>query len=215
MSGAIIIGAGPGIGISVAQRAARERMTIGLIARSAATVDAARTALGDVDALGVTADVTDEAALRAALDEIVDRFGVPRLLVYNAALIRSDTIGELSARQHLDAWAVNVVGAITATAHLAPRMAQAGTGTIVLTGGMPEPLPAATSLSLGKAGIRTLTELAAKAYGPAGVHVATVTIAGAVAAGTAFDPDDIAEHYWRLHTQPVGAWEHELLYVGD
>jgi NAD(P)-dependent dehydrogenase (short-subunit alcohol dehydrogenase family) len=214
MSGAIIVGAGPGIGISVARRAARERLTIGLIARSEATVDAALTALRDVDALAVTADVTDEAALRAALDEIVDRFGVPRLLVYNAALIRSDAIGELSAQQHLNAWAVNVVGAITATAHLAPRMAQAGTGTIVLTGGMPEPLPAATSLSLGKAGIRTLTELAAKAYGPAGVHVATVTIAGAVAAGTAFDPDEIADLYWRLHTQPVGAWEHEVLYAG-
>jgi hypothetical protein len=62
--------------------------------------------------------------------------------------------------------------------------------------------------------VRALAELLAKAYGPAGIHVATVTIAGAVAAGTAFDPDDIAEHYWRLHTQPVDAWEHEVLHAG-
>jgi NAD(P)-dependent dehydrogenase (short-subunit alcohol dehydrogenase family) len=214
MSGTIIIGAGPGIGTSVARRAAREGLSVGLIARAEATVDAALRALGKVDALAVTADVTDEAALRAALDEIVDRIGVPQLLVYNAALIRSDAIGELTAQQHLDAWAVNVVGAITAITHLAPRMALAGTGTIVLTGGMPEPMPEATSLSLGEAGVRALAELLAKAYGPAGIHVATVTIAGAVAAGTAFDPDDIAEHYWRLHTQPVDAWEHEVLHAG-
>ena len=212
MTGAIIVGAGPGIGTSVARRAAREGLSVGLIARSEATVDACLSALGDVDALAVTADAADETGLCTALDEIVDRFGVPELLVYNAALIRSDTIGELSAQQHLDAWAVNVVGAITTIAHLAPRMALAGAGTIVLTGGMPEPTPGQTSLSLGKAGIRALTHLCAKAYGPVGIHVATVTIGGAVAAGTAFDPDDIAEHYWRLHTQPVDAWEHEVLH---
>jgi NAD(P)-dependent dehydrogenase (short-subunit alcohol dehydrogenase family) len=214
MAGAIIIGVGPGLGTSVARRAAREGLTVGLIARREATVDAALDALGEVDALAVTADVTDEAALRTALDEILDRFGVPELLVYNAALIRSDAVGELTAQQQLDAWAVNVVGAITAIAHLAPPMMLTGAGTIVLTGGMPEPLPGQTSLSLGKAGIRALTALLAKAYGPAGIHVATVTIAGAVEAGTAFDPDAIAELYWRLHRQPVEAWEHEVLYGG-
>ena len=214
MPGAIIIGAGPGIGTSVARRVAREGLSVGLITRSEATGAAALTALGDVDALAVTADVTDEPALRAALDEIVQRFGVPELLVYNAALIQSDAFGELTAGRQLDAWAVNVVGAITATAHLAPRMAQASTGTIIITGGMPEPLPEATSLSLGKAGVRALAALLAKAYGPAGIHAATVTVTGAVARGTAFDPDRIAEAYWRLHTQPVDAWEHEVLYAG-
>ena len=214
MSGAIVIGAGPGIGTSVARRLAREGLAIGMIARSEATIDSALSALTDFDALGVTADVTDEVALRAALDEIVDRFGVPELLVYNAALIQSDTFGELTSDQHLDAWAVNVVGAITAVAHLAPRMVLEGKGTIVITGGMPEPLPDATSLSLGKAGVRALSALLAKAYGPAGVHVATVTVAGTVAPGTAFDPDEIAEHYWRLHAQPAAAWEHEVVHTG-
>jgi NAD(P)H-dependent FMN reductase/NAD(P)-dependent dehydrogenase (short-subunit alcohol dehydrogenase family) len=214
MSGAVILGAGPGLGTAVARRVARGGLAVGVIARTEATVDDALTALSDYDAFGVAADVTDEAGLRAALDEIVDRFGVPELLVYNAALIRRDGIGELTADQHLAAWAVNVVGAITAVAHLAPRMAQRGTGTIIMTSGMPEPLPEATSLSLGKAGVRALAALLAKAYGSAGLHVATVTIDGAVAAGTAFDPDDIAEHYWRLHTQPPGAWEHDVVHTG-
>ena len=133
--------------------------------------------------------------------------------MYNAALIQSDALGELTAQQHLDAWAVNVVGAITAATHLAPQMVQHGTGTIIITGGMPEPRPEATSLSLGKAGVRALAKLLAAAYGPAGLHVATVTIAGAVAPGTGFDPDDIAEHYWRLYTQPPEAWEHEVIHT--
>jgi NAD(P)-dependent dehydrogenase (short-subunit alcohol dehydrogenase family) len=216
MLGAIVIGAGPGIGTSVAQRLAREGLSVAVLARSPATVDAALASLAAIgtETVGVTADVTDEPALRAALDEVVDRLGVPEVLVYNAALIQWDVLGELTASEHLDAWAVNVVGAITAVAHLGPAMAQAGHGTILLTGGMPEPVPDVTSLSLGKAGVRALTQLLARAYEPSGVHVATITVGGAVAPGSAFDPDDIAEQYWRLHTQSQGAWEREVLYSG-
>jgi NAD(P)-dependent dehydrogenase (short-subunit alcohol dehydrogenase family) len=211
MSSAIVIGAGPGIGASVVRRLSREGLAVGAIARNRATVESVVASLG---ALGLTANVIDEVALRGALDEIVDRLGVPSMLVYNAALVRRDRIGELTAQQQLEAWAVNVVGAITAVAHLAPRMVQAGGGTIVLTGGLPEPLPAQTSLSLGKAGVRALAHLLATEYGPQGIHVATVTVGGTVAPGTAFDPDDIAEEYWRLHTQPEAAWELEVDYSG-
>jgi len=211
MAGAIVVGAGPGIGASVARRAAQEGLSVGLIARSQATVDVAGSALAGSATHGVAADVTDEVALPAALDEIVARFGVPELLVYNAALIRRDAIGELTAEQHLDAWAVNVVGAITTVAHVAPAMVKAGGGTIVMTGGMPQPDPEVTSLSLGKAGVRALVELLDRAYGPRGLHVATVTVAGAVAPGGPYDPDDIAEQYWRLHQQPAAQWQREVV----
>jgi NAD(P)-dependent dehydrogenase (short-subunit alcohol dehydrogenase family) len=211
--GAIIVGVGPGIGAAVARRVTREGLAVGLIARRETTVDALLEELGDADALGVTADVTDEDGLRTALDEIIDRFGVPELLVYNAALVRRDTIGGLTAGQQLDAWAVNVVGAITAVAHVAPAMVTGGGGTIVMTGGMPQPDPELTSLSLGKAGVRALVELLDRAYRPRGLHVATVTVAGAVAPGGPYDPDDIAEAYWRLHQQPAAQWEREVLYA--
>ena len=75
---------------------------------------------------------------------------------------------------------------------------------------MPDPNPRYVSLSLGKAGVRALANLLDQEYGPSGVHVASVTVAGAVSPGTDFDPDDIAEHYWRLHTQPQEAWEREV-----
>ena len=214
MSGAIIVGAGPGLGTAVARRAAREGLAIGIIARRKSTVDAVLALLSDADAIGVTANVTDEPGLRRALDEITARFGVPELLVYNTALVRQDAIGELTAAQQLDAWAVNVVGAITAVAHVAPAMMAAGGGTIVLTGGLPQADPAVTSLSLGKAGVRALTELMDRTYGPRGLHVATVTVAGPVAPGGPYDPDEIAEQYWRLHQQPAGGWEREVLYSG-
>lgn len=216
MPGAIVIGAGPGIGVSVARRFAREGLPVGVLARSRRTVDAALFALADahVATHGVTADAADESALRFALDELTTRLGVPDVLVYNAAVIQGDSIGELSAAQHLEAWAVNVVGAITAAAHVVTQMAEVGAGTYILTGGMPTPIPQVTSLSLGKAGLRALTELLDSQFGPSGIHVATVTVCGPVAAGTAFDPDDIADHYWELHTQRADAWQREVVYDG-
>ncbi len=216
MAGAIVIGAGPGIGVSVARRFARQGLPIGVVARSRSTVDAALRALAgtNVDTYGETADAADESALRGALDRIVERLGLPDVLVYNAAVIQWDAAGELTVAQHLQAWAVNVVGAITAATHLLPRMAEVGRGTFIITGGMPTPVPQVTSLSLGKAGVRALAELLAAQFGPVGVHVATVTVAGAVEPGTAFDPDGIADEYWRLHEQAPDAWEREVLYEG-
>lgn len=216
MSGIIVVGVGPGIGVSVARRFAREGFPVGVVARSRPTVDAALLALAeyDVDGRGATADAADDYALKAALDELVQSHGIPDVVVYNAAIIQFDSIGELTVAQHLQAWAVNVVGAITTAAHVLPAMADSGRGSFVITGGMPTPLPDVASLSLGKAGVRALTEMLDAQYGPAGIHVATVTVGGAVAPNSALNPGDIADEYWRLHTQSPGLWERDVLFEG-
>ncbi|RKS78731.1 NADP-dependent 3-hydroxy acid dehydrogenase YdfG [Actinomadura pelletieri DSM 43383] len=214
MPGAVVIGAGPGIGRSVALRFAREGLPVAVIARTSRTVQAVA---DDVAALGVKvvplkADSADEVSLRAALDTAAGELGLPDVVVYNAAIIQPDAPGELPMRAQLDAWAVNVLGALTAAAHVGPSMAQRGNGSFLITGGMPEPKPQYVSLSLGKDGVRTLVQLLDQQYGPSGVHVASITVAGPVAPGTKFDPDHIAEHYWHLHTQPRHQWQHEILH---
>ncbi len=216
MPGAVIIGAGPGIGQAVARRFAREGMAITLIARGPEALRGVADGLAphDVPVMTLRADSTDRAELDAALDRAVGEHGVPEVAVYNAALVRPDRLGELSVRDHMEAWAVNVVGAQNAAAHLAPAMAARGSGTFLVTGGMPEPKPQYVSLSLGKAGVRTLITLLDQQYGSLGVHAASVTVDGPVAPGTDFDPDDIAEHYWRLHTQPRHLWAREALHTG-
>lgn len=213
MSGLVIVGAGPLIGRAVARRFAKEGLPVAVVARGGAdaVVDDVRADGGT--ARGYRADATDEAALRGALDAVVRDHGVPDVLVYNAAVIRADRVGELDARGLLDTLAVNVVGAAVAAAHLGPRMAARGSGSILVTGGMPDPKADYASLSLGKAGVRTLVALLAEEYGPAGVHAATVTVADAVVPGTAYDPDLIAEAYWDLHNQPRGAWKREVLFA--
>jgi hypothetical protein len=74
--------------------------------------------------------------------------------------------------------------------------------------------PAAASLAIGKAGLRSLAASLHAGLVPQGIHAATVTIAGAVAPGTAFDPNRIAEAYWALHRDPPGAFRAETIYKG-
>ncbi|MEU1733319.1 SDR family NAD(P)-dependent oxidoreductase [Streptosporangium sp. NPDC020145] len=212
--GVVVIGAGPGIGRSVAARFAREGLPVALVARTDRTVKAVAEAIAPagVRVVALTADSADETALREALDTAAAEIGPPDAVVYNAAIVRPDEPGELSVREHLDIWSVNVIGALTAAAHVAPGMARRGGGSFIVTGGMPEPKPDYVSLSLSKAGVRTLVALLDGRYGTSGVHVASVTVGGVVAPGTDYDPDDIAEHYWRLHTQPRQEWEHEIVH---
>jgi NAD(P)-dependent dehydrogenase (short-subunit alcohol dehydrogenase family) len=205
MPGIVVIGAGPGIGQAVGRRFAREGLPVALISRRPVEVEGA---------LALAADATDETGLTSALDKIVADLGAPDVVVYNAAKIAADRIGDLSLREHQEAWAVNVGGAITAAARLAPVMVANGGGSFLITGGMPETKPDYVSLSLGKAGVRALVSLLDQTYGAGGLHAATVTVYGPVAPGTAYDPDEIAEEYWKLHQQPRGEWIHELDYTG-
>ncbi|GAA1456972.1 SDR family oxidoreductase [Williamsia maris] len=213
-SGAVfVIGAGPGIGRAVATRFAAAGHTVGVLARTRSTIDAVLSELPD-GAAGVTADVADESSLRAALDELSDRLGVPELVVYNAGVIRTDTIDDLDARTLLDTYAVNVGGAVTTAATLFPRMSSAGGGRCLFTAGMPDPLPELASLSLGKAGLRALAELLDRGHRDHGVRCATITVCGPVESGTAYDPDDIAERYEQVHRTPESEWQHDVRF-GD
>lgn len=216
MNGAFVVGAGPGLGASVALRFGRTGMPIGLIARSRSSVDTVKTALASagIESVGVTADAADEAEIKAGLDALVQEIGVPAVLVYNAALIRADRPGELRYAEHQSAYAINVLGAITSATHLAPQMAKTGGGTILITGGMPAPDPTYTSLSLGKACGRALTHLLADEYGASGIHIATVIVSAEIAPGGPFSADLIAEEYWRLHTQTPDEWELEVVFAG-
>ena len=215
MSSLVVVGAGPGLGAASRSAMLRSgRLRHAALAGSGEPAAPGRGADGSgrsVEVLG--ADVADERALTDAIDRI-EAGGTPDLVVYNAALVRRDRPGDLSHDEHAYAWTVNVVGAITIAARLLPRMAEQGAGTFLLTGGLPQADSEWTSLSLGKAGLRALTSLLADEYTDQGVHVATVVVAGAVAAATPFDPDLVAREYLRLHLQRSTDWEHEVVFRG-
>jgi hypothetical protein len=67
---------------------------------------------------------------------------------------------------------------------------------------------------MGKAALRAAATLIAAGVKEDGIHAATVTIAGSVVRGTAFDPDSIADLFWTAHTDPTDAWQTEYRFTG-
>ena len=92
-----------------------------------------------------------------------------------------------------------------------------GSGTFLATGGYADvdPQPAYATISLGKAGLRAAVSLMHRELKADRVHAASVTIAGAIAPGTPFAPDRIADAYWALHTQPASDWTAESCFDGQ
>jgi NAD(P)-dependent dehydrogenase (short-subunit alcohol dehydrogenase family) len=200
---AVIIGHGPGIGAAVARAFGREGMSLSLLARDSARLNAAVADLateGHV-AAAFPADAADDASLTAALAAARTRFGEPEVLVYNAATWRPGPVLAADAAGFVSDFRVCVTGALTASAAVVPAMRARGRGTLLFTGGgfALFPSPVAPSLSIGKAGIRALALMLARELAPSGIRVGTVTIMGTVRPGTRFDPDLIAQRYIDLH----------------
>jgi short-subunit dehydrogenase len=163
----------------------------------------------------VAADIEDLDAYRATLERIFRAPGAPGVAVYNAALpdpgeILDTTVGLRTA------YDVDVLGAVVAAQVAAPVLRTAGTGTLLFTSGgfVDNPVPALASLSMRKAAMRSAATLIAAGVKEDGIHAATITIAGAVVRGTAFDPDNIAGLFWTAHTDPTDAWQTEYRFTG-
>ncbi|MEI8144419.1 MAG: SDR family oxidoreductase [Alphaproteobacteria bacterium] len=200
---AIIIGYGPGIGAAVAETFGREGYSLSLIARDPAKLNAAVTSLAaeGLKAKGFAADAGDEASLTTALSEARAAFGGASVLVYNAAFWRPGPTLDLTADLLIYDFRVAVVGALVAARFVAPAMKAKGSGSLLFTGGglALYPSPEAPSLSIGKAGIRSLALMLAKELAGTGVRVGTVTVAGTVAPGTSLSPERVADAFLAMH----------------
>ena len=203
----VVVAAGPGLGRSVALRFAREGAAVGLVARSA---DSAAALAGELAAAGApavataAADVGDEQALRAALGDLARVLGPATALVYNgSAYVQGSglTLAPADLRLAVD---VGVTGAMVAAQEVAPAMRVAGRGTVLLTGSVAadRASTSATAVGVAKAALRNLALSLHKELEPDGVRATTVTIDGVLQGPKALDLDEIADLYWRLHTQP-------------
>ena len=208
-----IVGVGPGLGLAIARRFGEAGLRVVLLARRA---DELAGHVADLRATGITAhaapvDAADPFAIDATFAAIKAEHGAPDVLVYNAVASRPALPSALAPAALLDELRVNVGGALASVQAVLPDMRARGRGTVLLTGGGLgiEPMPRLASLSLGKAALRNLGLSLHRELAEYGLHVAMVTVCGFIRPGTAFDPENLAQHYWELHAQPREHWQAE------
>jgi short-subunit dehydrogenase len=214
----LLIGAGLGLGMAVARRFAAGGYRVTLVARSRDALGQLADSLADTGAQidTIAADASVPEGLGARMAELYTEQGAPGLIIYNAVMGAPDKLLSSSVEHLQTAYAVDVISAIVVAQVAAPVMRAAGSGTIIVTGGgfADHPIPALATVSLGKAALRSAATMLGSDLEPDGIRVATLTIAGQIVAGTAFDPEDIAIRYWEV-VHSDGPWQAEFRFTGE
>ncbi len=138
---ALVTGGTSGLGLAMAEALARAGAAVALTSRSAERAEAAAATLPGTGAVGIAADVRDEAAVAQAVAQAWSRLGGIDLLVNNAGL-GMKTVNPRFMTEPLGFWQVpvdgfqavlgtNLTGYFLMAREVVPRMLAAGAGRIV------------------------------------------------------------------------------------
>jgi 3-oxoacyl-[acyl-carrier protein] reductase len=182
----LITGAGQGIGRHFAQRLTKEGHRIAVIDRRA---DAARAVVAEIEAAGGEAmalgtDITDDAAVAAAVEAIVSRFGGLDVLINNASIfstLKMRPFYEIPVDEWRQVIDVNLTGGFLCARHAYEPMRAAGWGRIINIASAVVPMGRANYLHYvaSKAGVVGMTRAMARELGGFGITVNAI-LPGAV-----------------------------------
>ena len=177
--------------------------------------------------LGVEADVSDEAAVNAAFDEIEAALGQPTVLVLNAGILPLVPLEETSAELWERTLGINLTGAFFCARRALPGMRALGYGRVVGLGAAVGKSGGARSAAYAasKAGLMTLVKSIAAEYARDGITAnvvapalidtqligATREMAGRVPVGRLGTPEEVAAAVAFLVSSEAGYITGEVL----
>jgi NAD(P)-dependent dehydrogenase (short-subunit alcohol dehydrogenase family) len=212
----IVVGAGPGVGGSVARRFGREGYDVGLIGLGP-TLEPLGRSLQDA---GVTtgwteADVADPVALSAAVERFASFSGRVDVVHFNPSAYRAVDALHLTVPELLEDVALGVGGLLTAVQAARPSMSPGARVTATGSAAADQPSVEAPSLGVQKAGLRNLVHSLDRTLAPDGIRAVSVTVRGVLAhddPSSPFHPDQVAAAVHAAAFQEEGAWRTEISY---
>lgn len=162
----VITGGGRGIGRGVADRLVEERARV-------VVLDLAFPEGVPDDRVGITCDVVDPDSVRAAIAEVVERFGTVDVLVNNAGINVEGAVDDLDFARFKACLDVNVGGVFLVSQAVVPVMKAAGRGRIINAASFAAIVPSVGSAAYAasKAAVVQLTRVLASELGPWGITV--------------------------------------------
>jgi NAD(P)-dependent dehydrogenase (short-subunit alcohol dehydrogenase family) len=212
----VIVGAGPGVGGSVARRFARDGYDVALLGNADEPM---RVLADDLEAAGATvrwsvADLTDVPAARAAIATLASDFGRVDVLHFNPSAFRQKDPLQLGVDDLLADVALGVGALLTAVQAARPFLSTGARVTVTGSMAADEPWSEAASLGVQKAGVRNLVHSLDATLRPEGIRAVSVTVRGTLSTEGAFTPDRVAEAIHAAAGQDEGDWQTEVTYEG-
>eukprot|EP00775_Hariotina_reticulata_P011478 gene11478-11622_t len=221
---AIIAGYGPGISSAVAKAFGANGFRLALLARTKSRLDAAAADLSNtgISAKGYPTDLSDAAAVKAAVAEVQADLGPINVLFWNPYGAVTSILSATPEQLQLG-YNTSITGLVAATQAAHPDL-QASKGAILVTGGGLSLESDFTTkmavdygmmtLAVNKAAQRKLVHVLHESLKKDGIYVAEVTVMGAVAGtpsdpegNSAITPEGIAQTFWDLlQTRDHNVW---------
>ncbi|QBD74489.1 SDR family NAD(P)-dependent oxidoreductase [Ktedonosporobacter rubrisoli] len=181
----VIVGAGPGLGFSVARQFGHRGFRIALIARTQATLEALVQRLEakhDIEATSFPADIKDLAQLHAAFTQIRRTYGHIDVMYFNRGPSEPKEIASVLDLTHENVYEQlqnHVYGAMSSVQEVLPAMLDKGHGTLLFTTGVSSivPIPTLANVGIAMAGLRNYAHCLHTALASKGIYVGHLIIA--------------------------------------
>ncbi len=177
---AIVTGGTRGIGFAIVKKFLENGAKVALFGSKADTVDKALTSLKetnpDWDVIGDYPDLSDAAAVEAAVQKVKDTYGSLDILVNNAGVSDSTKIEDYTAERFENIIDLNLNAMIRTIIPAVKIMREEGGGCIVNTSSMVSlsGQPAGVAYPASKYGVNGLTWSLARELGPSNIRVNAV-----------------------------------------
>ncbi len=167
---AVVTGASRGIGRVIADRLEEAGAKVGCLARSF-------TECRTDSRLEMRCDVTQEADVRRAVEQVVSAFGAPHIVVNNAGAFLLKPLADTTPEEFAGQVDVNLVGSFLVLRELLPRLARDGTAHVVTVGSVVDhrPYPGNAAYGASKYGVRGLHEVLAEELRGSGIRSTLVS----------------------------------------
>lgn len=196
----VIVGAGPGLGLSIAKTFGKNGFRVALIARRKESLNQMVATLQslEIESKGFVADVMDEQSIIKAFSLIKSEYGSVDVLEYSPINMEFIPPSQVTTAIAKKTFEFQILGAITSVQQILPDMISNQDGAILLTGGRSSiiPMPMIGSLSLMAAALRNYTYILNEELAEKGIYSGTVTVCCQITPEIA---DRIAALYWDMY----------------
>lgn len=221
-----IVGAGSGLGFSLAKKFGENGFQIALISRSQDKLNALAAELKElgIEATGFAANLYDKIQLAQAFADIKQKYGFIDVMEY------SPTVGnypptpawQVTDDIALDAIQGFALGAVRSVQQVLPDMIEQGKGALLFTTGLSAiyPIQMMGNLGMSMAGVRNYLINLHADLAPKGIYVGHHSLGVFIKPGTQTDPGIIADAWYDMYikqdkaeeTFPVGVTPETIIF---